>query len=190
MTEAHEKESPADSNDSLMHALSPVSNALTSGAPSCNQKQLASGKADGMESFQDASDDRLLVCVAKGDFNAPVISYSGHREIKPLAPEGDEEDQTIWHEIIAKSVPHPNGQGWAHPIKYITTDSVHAGFACLHVCGQRPIWITLRLGAVRPFLRSAILVMQTDMTIRAKMEAALAEASEVQLSMLSNIFPR
>jgi len=111
MTEAHEKESPADSNDSLMHALSPVSNAPTSGAPSCNQKQLASGKADGMESFQDASDDRLLVCVAKGDFNAPVISYSGHREIKPLAPEGDEEDQTIWHEIIAKSVPHPNGQG-------------------------------------------------------------------------------
>ena len=38
--------------------------------------------------------------------------------------------------------------------------------------------------------RSAILIMQTDMTSRALMEAKLAEVSEAQLTMLSNIFPR
>ena len=38
--------------------------------------------------------------------------------------------------------------------------------------------------------RPAMLLMQTDMTSRALMEATLAEVSEAQLSMLSNIFPR
>ncbi len=38
--------------------------------------------------------------------------------------------------------------------------------------------------------RTAILVTEIDMTHRAKMESLIADVSEVQLSLLSNVFPR
>ena len=52
--------------------------------------------------------------------------------------------------------------------------------------------LTLTLSSPFPSspCRPAMLLMQTDMTSRALLEATLAEVSEAQLSMLSNIFPR